>query len=345
MKVMISDRKVRPYAYLVFGVLFYLFFMLDMFFWPSIPNLLIKTVVTTVLFTFLVWEPVRLVALWAYRRWQGVQDSLKRRCVMAAILVPYALLLGFFRIYVESALLVWGIDIFIIPVFLTFSGISFLFISLGIVFYEVVFYMERWQSTQQETNELRKLNLQMQFDSLKVQIQPHFLFNTMNTLIGLIERDRDRAIRFTEDLSYVYRYLLEANQSNLINLEEEMKFARIYCSLLKTRYPEGIFLDEKVEDAGQYELPPLSLQILIENAVKHNIITRANPLRVSIHFDAELQRVVVSNNCQPKFYVLKSGHGLLQLKKKFELLSLPEIVIDQNQDYFSVSFSVIKAII
>lgn len=343
--MLISDKKVRPYGYLAFGLVFYCFFMLDMFFAAPVENLLIKTIVVTIIFTTLVWEPVRLVALWAYRKWGGPADTVRRRCIVAGILIPYGFLLGFTRIFVEGSLKIWGVNVMNIPVFLMFTGISMLFILLGIVFYEVIFYIQRWQITQLEANELKKLNLHMQFDSLKVQIQPHFLFNTLNTLIGLIERDKDRAIHFTEDLAYVYRYLLEANKSNLINLEEELKFARVYFSLLKTRYPEGLFLEESVEDAEQYDVPPLSLQILIENAVKHNTITRANPLFINIHFDQDLQRVVVRNNLQPKYYVLKTGHGLQHMKKKFELLSLPAIGVEQSQAYFTVSFPVIKATI
>ncbi|HYC29129.1 MAG TPA: histidine kinase, partial [Chitinophagaceae bacterium] len=315
--MLISDKKVRPYGYLAFAILFYSFFMLDMFFGPPVTYLLLKTIVVTCIFIILVWEPVRIVALGAYKKWGGVHDTLKRRLIMAAILVPYGFLLGFMRIFIEGKMLhIWGVRVFNIPVFLTFTGISMLFILLGFVFYEVIFYIQRWQITQLEANELKKLNVQMQFDSLKVQIQPHFLFNTLNTLIGLIERDQQHAIRFTEDLAYVYRYLLEATQSTIISLEEELKFARIYFSLLKTRYPEGLFLEEVIDDPSLYEVPPLSLQVLIENAVKHNTITRAHPLFINIRFDGEAERIIVKNNYQPKNHVVRSGHGLQHLRKK-----------------------------
>ncbi|MBO9565374.1 MAG: histidine kinase [Niastella sp.] len=320
--------------------------MLDMFFAAPIAWLLPKTLVVTCIFTILVWEPVRLVALWAYGRWAGVHDTLKRRLIVVTILVSYGFLLGFLRIFIEGKLLrVWGVGVYNIPVFLMFTGISMLFILLGFVIYEVIFYIQRWQTTQIEANELKKLNLQMQFDSLKVQVQPHFLFNTLNTLIGLIERDQQHAIRFTEDLAYVYRYLLEANQSPVISLEEELKFARVYFSLMKTRYPEGLFLEVNVEEPGLYEVPPLSLQILIENAIKHNTVTRANPLFIKVQLGQQTQKVIVRNNYQPKYYVQRSGHGLQHLRKKFELLSLPPITVNSDKKDFTVSFPVIKATI
>lgn len=341
--MLIGEKKVRLYGYLAFAVLFYCFFMLDMFFNVQVENLLVKTLTVTIAFTILVWEPVRFVALQTYKRRKGVQHNLKRKAIMAAILIPYAFLLGFARIFIEGKLNLWGVPVMTIPIFLLFTGITLLFILLEVSFYEIMFYIQRWQATQLEANELKKLNLQMQFDSLKVQIQPHFLFNTLNTLIGLIEKDQKRAIHFTEDLAYVYRYLLEANECNLISLEEELKFARIYFSLLKTRYPEGLFLEEAMEEAGRFQVPPLSLQILIENAVKHNAVTRAEPLFINIRLNKQEQRVVIRNNYQPKTRAQKSGHGLLHLKKKFQLLSLSDIVINNNQQYFSVSFPVLKA--
>lgn len=341
--MLIGEKKVRLYGYLAFAVLFYCFFMLDMFFNVQAKHLLAKTLIVTIIFTILVWEPVRFVTLRTYKRRKGVQHNLKRKAIMAAILIPYAFLLGFARIFIETKLKLWGFPIMNIPVFLLFTGITLMFILLEVSFYEIVFYIQRWQATQVEANELKKLNLQMQFDSLKVQIQPHFLFNTLNTLIGLIERDQKRAIHFTEDLAYVYRYLLEANECTLISLEEELKFARIYFSLLKTRYPEGLFLEEAMEDTVGFQVPPLSLQILIENAVKHNAITKADPLFINIQLNRQEERVVVWNNYQPKIRVLRSGHGLQHLKKKFQLLALPGIVIENNQQYFSVSFPVLKA--
>lgn len=341
--MLISDKKVRLYGYLTFAVLFYCFFMLDMFFNVPVKDLLAKTLIVTAIFTILVWEPVCFVALWAYKKWKGVRHNRKRRAIVAAILVPYAFLLGFARIYVETKLKLWGFPIMNIPVFLLFTGITLLFILLEVSFYEIMFYIQRWQATQMEANELKKLNLQMQFDSLKVQIQPHFLFNTLNTLIGLIEKDQKRAIHFTEDLAYVYRYLLEANECTLISLEEELKFARIYFSLLKTRYPEGLFLEEAMENAARFQVPPLSLQLLIENAVKHNAITRAEPLFIHIRLNNQEERVVVRNNYQPKTRVQRSGHGLQHLRKKFQLLSLADIAISKDQQYFSVSFPVLKA--
>ncbi|MDF2192466.1 sensor histidine kinase [Paraflavitalea sp. CAU 1676] len=341
--MLISDKKVRPYGYLAFGLLFYCFFMLDMFFAAPVKNLLIKTIIVTCFFTILVWEPVRLIALWAHRRWGSASEAVKKRTIVAAILVPYGFILGFLRIYIEGSLRIWGVQVMNIPVYLLFTGISMLFILLAIVCYEVIFYIQRWQTTQLEANELKKLNLHMQFDSLKVQIQPHFLFNTLNTLIGLIERDQQRAIHFTEDLAYVYRYLLEANQSNIISLEEELKFVKIYFSLLKTRYPEGLFLEDRIEDAALFDVPPLSLQLLIENAVKHNTITRAHPLYINLWLDKGQERVTVRNNYQPKYQVARSGRGLEHMTKKFELLALPPIQIENDQHYFTVSFPVIKA--
>ena len=183
----------------------------------------------------------------------------------------------------------------------------------------------------------------MQFDSLKGQIQPHFLFNTLNTLIGLMKMDIPRAIEFTEEMAHVYRYLLEANDRQLISLEEEMKFANAYFFLLKTRYSEGLHMEVSEAAAmDNYQVPPLSLQLLIENAVKHNIITRDKPLFIKVDFQPAFKQVVVSNNVQRKPQAFRSGLGLMHFRKKFELLHIAGVKIVETDIEFSVNVPLIK---
>jgi LytS/YehU family sensor histidine kinase len=231
----------------------------------------------------------------------------------------------------------------LVTVYFYFIGISFLFILLQVAVYEGIYSIEEWYKATLEAKELKKLNLQMQFDSLKVQIQPHFLFNTLNTLVGLIDIDKIRAVKFTRQLAFVYRYLLNAHDRPLIDLEEELKFAQAYFYLLKTRYSEGLFLDiacDKKPD--KFMVPPLSLQILLENAVKHNIITRSKPLSIQVNIDSQNKQLTVTNNLQQKKEVTSNGMGLAHLKKKFKLLNLKDIVVSANFLLFTVIVPIVE---
>ncbi|RZK12387.1 MAG: hypothetical protein EOO43_18705 [Flavobacterium sp.] len=230
----------------------------------------------------MIWEPTRYCILRLRKKHAGLNNVRKRLKYAVFILVPYAFFIGFFRIYLEDATNIWNVPVAHISNYSYTIGITLLFILLELAAYESLYFFDQWSKSLAETEELKRINFQIQLDSLKVQIQPHFLFNTLNTLIGLIEADSGRAITFTENLAFVYRYLLQANERSLINLKEELHFTTIYFSLLKTRYPDGLFLHQAISDMENFDVPPLSLHILIENAVKHGIASLGSDGRITI---------------------------------------------------------------
>lgn len=297
----------------------------------------------TTIWVISIWEPTRFIVLQAHKRLGAQQQTSKRILLVTLIIVPLTALISILRIYFEHYLL-WELPIWQIPFTFSYIGTSLLFVIAEIAFYETTFYLEKWHHSAIETRELKKANLQLQYDSLKGQIQPHFLFNTLNTLIGLMKTDIPKAIHFTEEMARVYRYLLQANDRQFISLSEEMKFTQAYFFMLKTRYAEGLHLDAPdTEEMDQYTIPPLSLQILLENAVKHNIITRERPLYISIQFDPFEQHLVVSNNLQHKPKIFSTGLGLAHLQKKFELLRVSPVVINNAAGKFSVTLPLVKS--
>ncbi|MBC7904839.1 MAG: histidine kinase [Gemmatimonadaceae bacterium] len=333
-----KEKQLRIYGFLSVVFIFYFFFMLEMFFSWRDENMWLKTISITLLFALAIWEVPRYFIKRIRERFQGTSLAKLRVRYTLLFVIPYAFLIGFLRINIEHTSNLWGVPI---ATFTTYSysiGISLLFVLLQLAVYESLYFFEEWNKSREETEELRRTNYQIQFDSLKVQIQPHFLFNALNTLIGLMKVDTPRAIRFTEEMARVYRYLLEANNSQMISLAEEMDFTRAYFFLLKTRYCEGLHLEaEGLTTMNDFSLPPLSLQLLIENAVKHNIITRERPLHIRMNFEPAMGKLTITNNMQQKKGLYNTGHGLMHLKKKFELLHMGDVNIFSSGEIFSVT--------
>ena len=172
------------------------------------------------------------------------------------------------------------------------------------------------------------------FDALKNQLDPHFLFNSLNVLTSLIEENPDNAQKFTTSLSKVYRYVLEQKSKELVTVDEELQFAKTYMSLLKMRFEDSIVftMPEKASNPDS-KVVPLSLQLLLENAVKHNMVTSSKPLHIRIY---EAQgSLIVENNLQPKQIVKKStGVGLSNIKQRYDLLTNKKVIIKQRSKPF-----------
>ncbi|MRS60240.1 sensor histidine kinase [Larkinella terrae] len=237
----------------------------------------------------------------------------------------------------------------IIP-WLLLIGITSNIISAGC--HETIFtYNQLRQSTQREYA-LKQLHLQQQMEVLKQQVNPHFLFNSLNSLLALIRKNPVLAERFTEELSSVYRYVLRANGSdrsagagldqNLTDLTSELEFIHSYSHLLQTRYGNGFELSIQVDQRfNRYQLPPLTLQLLIENAVKHNVVLTSKPLRVEIQTD-ELANLHVRNNLQPKKQgVLSNGMGLANIMAKYEMLGQAKPSVREEAGQFVVALPLI----
>lgn len=191
---------------------------------------------------------------------------------------------------------------------------------------------------------LRQQMTDVQMRALQTQISPHFLFNSLNSLSSLIADEPERAEEFVDEMSSVYRYLLQASDRELTTLEGEMGFIRSYYHLLKTRYGQGIHLEVAIDDAYQtYLLPPLTLQLLLENAVKHNVVSADQPLTIRIATD-ETGSLLVENNLQRKIGVrdLSTQKGLLNITTKYTLLNQPNIDIHDTDEQFKVVVRLIK---
>jgi len=220
-------------------------------------------------------------------------------------------------------------------------------LSVNLVFetlYEVVYIIEKHKENSIEKELLEKMQLQQEFDNLKQRVNPHFLFNCFNTLSSLITDDKQMADKFLDELSKVYRYLLRNNENDMSTVEEEIKFIESYGRLLKTRHSESLNFAMQVDPKyHDYLLPSLSLQLLVENAVKHNSMSRQQPITIGIR-TADNECLVVENNLAPKKIKADStGIGLLTIREKYKLLRRDDLKIEEEKDNrFTVSLPLIK---
>ena len=187
---------------------------------------------------------------------------------------------------------------------------------------------------------LREEKLIFQYETLKSQVNPHFLFNSLNTLSSLVHRDADLSEHFIQKLSAIYRYVLENQEKEMVPLEKELSFVRDFFALQQIRDQEKIEL--KIEENGSDEVSimPVSLQILVENALKHNQASRKNPLHVTIHFEG-MDKVVVRNALQEKDQLSGgNGIGLKNLNERCKLILGREIEIQKTAEEFVVKVPV-----
>ena len=175
------------------------------------------------------------------------------------------------------------------------------------------------------------------FDALKNQLDPHFLFNSLNVLTSLIEENPEAATRFTTALSKVYRYVLEQKNKELVTLEEELRFAQLYMSLLEVRFEDSIVYTAPMQlRDSQAKVVPLSLQLLLENAVKHNQVTPSKKLHINIKEEAG--NLLITNNLQPKQTLKEStGVGLRNIRDRYSLLTDKAVSFQKRQNDFCVS--------
>lgn len=233
-----------------------------------------------------------------------------------------------------------------------FSEIAFLwnFIAIAILDIFRTFLIEgirnfnEWKQNAKETEKLDASYQQSRLQALKSQVNPHFLFNSLNSLSSLIQEDEEKAETFLNEMSKVYRYMLRTDDEPLVTLETELAFIKSYHHLLTARYGDGLQLRVNIaEKESQKLIAPHSLQVIIENAFTQNIVSKASPLHISVSVDGN-GKLIVQNNVQPKTVtdVLDFEAGLDNLVKKYELLGAAMIVDDTENECRTIKIPLLE---
>lgn len=203
--------------------------------------------------------------------------------------------------------------------------------------FEADYIFKKYKESTTEKETLEQLSISQEFDALKSQVNPHFLFNCFNTLSSLITIDKAQAEKFLNEMSKVYRYLLRNNEEGVSTVENEIKFIQSYFQLLQTRHGEAVKLNVQIDKQYEpYLLPSLTLQLLVENVVKHNALSKNKPLLVDI-FTAAGNKLVVSNNLQRRTVKAPSnGVGISNIQAKYKLLKQPGFQVMEDEKNFTV---------
>lgn len=245
--------------------------------------------------------------------------------------------------------------------YLKYSGKLIMIIELvAVVIIALVLYINEffhsWRDSVKNEESLEREKLALQYEALKNQVNPHFLFNSLNTLSGLIAKDAERSQLFVKQLSDIYRYILEQKDRELVPLDTEMKFVDNYISLMKIRFGDNLKVEKNIPTGKTFRIIPLSVQMLVENAIKHNIISKEMPLSISMSIkDGQLE---VKNNLQRKSSIMHEEvgewekHGLANLKSRYAYLSNGQFLVngsieepfpDELESHFVVHIPLIGA--
>ncbi|NNE27184.1 MAG: histidine kinase [Saprospiraceae bacterium] len=223
---------------------------------------------------------------------------------------------------------VYGFAI-ILPLFSLFFGFKFL---------------RAWRKSELESEQLQKENVRSQMMTLRNHLDPHFLFNNLNILSSLIDKNTELSKSYLDKFAEVYRIILKTEFSDLSLLEDEMRLIDSYCYLLKIRFEKAVFIDKAIDQQDMIKaIPPLSIQMLVENAIKHNMASEENPIRILIESTKD-GFIEVSNNLQEKKYLptTKEGTGLENIKKRFEFFTDREVIIEKSDEQFNVKLPLLE---
>lgn len=286
------------------------------------------------IYTAATWQGVRAIFKALSRRFPDWKDWKKR---MGWIVVLSVLYTG-----VVCSLITWiGLlfsvqrDPSLVPDPLAGYGASYMMLLVLGAIYESIRFFQLWKTTAVEKEQLERAHLASQLEGLRNQVNPHFLFNSLNTLTYLIPEAPDKAVRFVQQLSKVYRYVLESRDDRVIPLQTELEFLQSYIFLLRERFGENLQVDIGKTMDENAAIVPLTLQMLFENAIKHNVISTQKPLRIEVFM--ENGHLIVRNTLQKKNQVMDStGVGLQNIRDRYRMLTDQSMEVIASQQYFTV---------
>jgi hypothetical protein len=287
--------------------------------------------------TALLWGGCMMIVQLLWKKYPWEKRPAHHLVLEIVMILPYTMLVSVGLYLVEIKL-----DIFearggllqeeIITILITF---------LVTAIHESVYFYKQWKYNFSRSVRLEKDSIQAKYESLKTQINPHFLFNSLNSLTTLVD-DNEAAVSYISNLSDFFRYMLASREKELVLVREEVNLLKKYISLQQSRFKQNLVVEIDVpERYYHYAIPPLVLQMLVENSIKHNIISRDKPLKITIY--SGNGSITVENNLQRKSGVRSTGQGLRNIRERYAFFTTENIKITENSSSYKVSVPLLKA--
>ncbi len=305
----------------------------------------ISKVIVAYIFTFTFWQGTYLIIAYYRKKIPSLESTWKRVTATLCMASIFIVIGDFVLHHVLSWLGIADINNSLAQIFsFTKMNFAFFFIIMGI--YESAYFFGKWKESVIEAEKLRHQHLRSRFEVLKQQMSPHFLFNSFNTLLNVIDEDVEKAKEFTLRLSEVYRYILQNRQKEIVPLHTELQFAQDFLFLHKMRFGDSLQISIDVADKylENMYIAPLTLQLLLENAVKHNEVSVAHPLLIEIFVETG-KSILVRNNLQRKssLNAINSTHtGLENIRERYRFLTTRDVGIVVSHNYFTVAIPLLE---
>jgi hypothetical protein len=296
----------------------------------------LKLMVHGIVMTAGLWLGVMSIVMYLWRKFPWEQAPLKHLLFELFFILVYTVAFSTFLYLLERKY--WyiqevenlGIEIFI-TILITFFITSI---------HESLFFYQQWKYNFSKSVRLEKDNIEARYEALRAQINPHFLFNSLNSLTTLVENNKP-VVDYIHNLSELLRYMLKSGEKELVLLRDEISIMNSYINLQQMRFPDTLIINIDVpESYYHYAVPPLVLQMLVENCLKHNIISREKPLKIEIR--TEKESITVSNNLQIKTGVDSTGEGLKNITGRYRFFTSRKVEITKTSDLFKVTIPLLQ---
>ena len=299
-----------------------------------------RNLVMSVITTITIWLGIRSIVIYLWKKYPWEKDPWMHLICELVMVTAYTSLIGFlsYLLYMHTNFVNLEDDYDLFPS----VAITILITYLITCIHEAWFFYTQWNISLVKAQVLEKENIQSQYETLKSQVNPHFLFNTLNTLATLIEENPQVAVKYVENTADFLRNILSMKDKEVISLKEEINIINTFYALQKQRFGDNLQMELLVSPASlEMQIPPLSLQMLVENAIKHNIISSDMPLHIII--EANKHGIVsVKNNLQKKMqHKPSSGIGLQNIRNRFSFLSDQAIEVNETEAHFEVILSLL----
>jgi len=308
--------------------------------WNALNAVFFQHWLISFVFTFTYWQGNRQIWIGLRTRFPHYHETSKRLVFLALSSIAFCFVVSF---TLETAINIFNLSNCTIEDYYKGFLVGLIPTFICLLIYESVYFFEAWKRNVKKTEELARENVQSQLEVLKNQLDPHFLFNSLNTLASLIDDENQPAQEYLDRLADVYRYVLVSREKNTVTLEEEMNFLDAYIYLNKVRFRENLRVEKAIHaETYHQQIAPLSLQMLVENAIKHNVVSKEKPLVIRIAQEMD-NYLSVENNVQEKVTFEKSTKvGLQNIMNRYRLLTEQPIEINKNADFFQVRIPLLQ---